>query len=158
VKFKKTTVLLFIGIGMAILFVFGTREIDISNWMGITVCAGFEFLFLSIFLYDTYKVFHCNQKIMATYTSCSTQRAMKGPDLYVPIFTYEWNGETFTASTGNGYTKRKITKKYRFGQEYPIYINPKNARIITEKRRLYFVDLICALCGIFVAILMTAVF
>ena len=137
------------GAGIAILSALEKHGIDTGNWMVLPVCGGLGILFFGLFFFDIYKLLRCSKKIMATYKGCNRYHSTKGPDLYVPIFSYKWDEKTFQASTGFGYTLRKLNKKYTFDEQYPIYLNPHNANIITEKKKLHFWDYFCVIAGLF---------
>ena len=70
-----------------------------------------------------------------------------------PIFTYQYQGKTYTTSAAECLSLRYVLKHYKEGETYTIYISPKNPSIFITQRKIRIFDIALFLIGSAIAIL-----
>lgn len=115
------------------------KEILPNEYYLVTMGFGFGILFLTIFLYNVLKIFKCSKRIKGEYIGNSTQIS-NSLVLYVPLFKYNYNGVTYSNSTGQPIGYRKI-RKFTLGQQYEINIYPKNPNIFRINKTITLTDI-----------------
>lgn len=123
--------------GLAIIVLaYGFNRFNWQDYTMIPIVAGCGLICYSVFVVNVWRTIVCKQKIMAEYRGCQTNHNYRRPDTYIPIFSYEWEGEIYR-NVLNGYAcSKKEIQKYRSGVKYEIYLNPHNPRMIQTIRRL----------------------
>ena len=72
---------------------------------------------------------YCTEKVSATVVNYLENISADASDiLYTPVFSFEYNGQTYTATTG-GYGSN-YREKFPIGSNYQIKINPNNPKMI----------------------------
>lgn len=153
-----TGIFLFTGISIIVLTTLEKRGIDTGNMGGVLICGVVSASLFSLFFYDLWKVLRCTEKIMGQYKGCKRVPTAKGPTYYEPIFAYEWQGRKYKYSTGTTYTGRRINKKYQADGIYPIYLNPNRLGVITDRKRITFLDVQLLIWGTIFLLLMLSAF
>lgn len=77
----------------------------------------------------------CNRKVTATLSNVHKQQGSKGRTYYQPEFTYCYENGEYCQRTSDILSKRKLKRRYELGQNYTIYVHPKNPRLICMRRR-----------------------
>lgn len=77
----------------------------------------------------------CSEKVTATFSNVYCKQTGKGGTYYQPEFTYRYENRSYCQKTSDIFRKRALMKRYQIGQNYTIYINPKNPNCICLKRR-----------------------
>lgn len=112
---------------------------------------GVGIMFLLTFFYKISKFFICTLRIKAEYLYCNiyTTRTVVS---YSPIFRFSYNNNSIENSVGEVLSKRQI-KKYKEGEMYDVYINPKNPYMMLLKKNIRFSDVSLFTLGIlFIAV------
>lgn len=92
------------------------------------------------------KKLQCNYKISAKYMGPYAY-TIKGHTSYTPSFSFEYHGVVYSNTSGEVFSKRKLEKKFQIGEEYEIYIDPKEPNSLLINRRIGISWLFCMLLG-----------
>lgn len=90
------------------------------------------------------KPIKCSMKVNAICIEHQAQWGKYGTS-YSPVFAYKMQGRYYRNSTGEMFSGKKIERKFRNGQEYPIYVDPRNSMVMCTKRTMggiYFMTLL----------------
>ncbi|MBR5252506.1 MAG: hypothetical protein IKV39_01370 [Clostridia bacterium] len=116
-----------------------------------TLLLGFGVLltFLGAFMLSI--TIKCKERIVGTYISYDG-----GGKHGVPVFEYEYNGETFTEKCSSAYSRHHMENYFNLGEEYHIYINPqkpKDFKLYPGPSAVAFIELLIglALLGLVIA-------
>lgn len=107
---------------------------------------GLMFILLGIYI-GFVKIFFCNQKVSAEFIGVVPYR-IRSFTHYTPQFKVRYDHRTYTNTTGEVYSKRKINKKFKIGEKYQVYIDPKKPQSICVKRSPSFSSLLMIIIGI----------
>lgn len=99
------------------------------------ILGGIGMLFAAIAVFDIYKIYRCTQLVQAKCVRIQMYHINKNPDKYAPVYGVTWDGDYFEVETGIRYTKRSI-KDFETGEYYPVYLNPKNPRMVRDHRKI----------------------
>ena len=92
---------------------------------------------------DTYQ---CTQRVSATLVSFGFEQ-FKAHITSSPVFTYQYQGQTYTASCAECLSQRYVLKHYKEGESYTIYLSPKNPTWIKSQRKIRIFDVVLCLIG-----------
>lgn len=133
--------LLLLAAGLAmIIFEYGYPGFFQKNYSVHVYIGGLGLLCYSAFVMNVWKILTCKQKIMAEYTGCRTIKGNKWPDTFMPLFSYEWEGQMYRDIESQCFFFKRKIKKFQSGNQYEIYINPNQPEIIRIARRLSIGD------------------
>lgn len=140
--------LLLVLTGCAILlFAWGYPIFFCRDFSGYALISGMGLLFYSVAMMNIWKLVVCREKIMAEYTGCRTIHSFRGPDTFIPRFSYERGGEHYyDIEGGYGCSARKI-KQYQRGEQYEVYIHPHSPQIIRTSQGIRGMDMLLLLLG-----------
>lgn len=81
------------------------------------------------------KKLQCNVKISAVYTGAQAY-TVKGHTTYTPAFSFKYKGNSYSNTSGESFSKRKIESRFQVGSSYDIFINPENPNSLCVSRKL----------------------
>lgn len=81
------------------------------------------------------KKFQCSHRISARYNGAQVY-TVKGHRKYTPEFSFTYEGERYSNTSGEVFSERKIKKRFQVGKSYPVYINPKNPNSLCVSRMI----------------------
>ena len=84
----------------------------------------------------------CNEEIMGVYQGYNSYPS-KTVSSYAPIFKYKYNGKTYVCQCSNTYSFKKLDKDMVKGNEYRIYINPKNPSSFVLNKKVGIKNVLC---------------
>ena len=93
------------------------------------------------------KKVRCNRKISATFQGAQTY-TVGVHTAYTPVFDFQYEGSHYSNTSGETFSKRKIQKKYRTGEQYDIYIDPRNPNSFCVRKKMEGTDLLLVLLGL----------
>lgn len=93
------------------------------------------------------KKLRCSYKISARYTGPQSY-TIKGRTSYTPIFSFQYNGVVYSNTSGEVFSKRKLDKKFQIGEEYEIYIDPREPNSFLTNKRIGISWLFWVLLGL----------
>ena len=89
----------------------------------------------------------CNEEIMGVYQGYNSYPS-KTVSSYAPIFKYKYNGKTYVCQCSNTYSFKKLDKDMVKGNEYRIYINPKNPSSLVLNKKVGIKNVLCMMFGV----------
>ena len=89
----------------------------------------------------------CTMKVNATCVEYQAHWGKYGTS-YSPVFAYKMQGNYYRNSTGQLFSHKKIERKFRIGQEYQIYADPREPMMICTKRTIGGGNFLMLLIGI----------
>ena len=96
--------------------------------------------------------YSCKEKVFAVLVDYGFER-FKAHVTSLPIFTYQYQGKTYTTSSAVCLSQRYVLKHYKEGETYTIYISPKNPSWFQTQRKIRIFDIALFLIGSAIAIL-----
>ncbi|MEO2186766.1 hypothetical protein ABGV35_00020 [[Clostridium] innocuum] len=100
-----------------------------------------------IFYGNIKSVVVCNEAINGIYQGYNSYHS-ETVSSYAPIFKYKYNGQTYVHQCSNTYSFKKLDKEMVKGNEYHIYINPKNPSSFVLNKRVGIKNVLCLMFGI----------
>ena len=100
-----------------------------------------------IFYHNIKSVAVCNEEIMGVYQGYNSYPS-KTVSSYAPIFKYKYNGKTYVRQCSNTYSFKKLDKDMVKGNEYRIYINPKNPSSFVLNKKVGIKNVMCMMFGV----------
>ena len=87
--------------------------------------------------------------VYGTYRGYKEYSGGKGGRSYAPVFEYSFDGQIYKRQMSVSYgSLKKLAKKYRSGERYPIYINANNPENCIESRRMSWKYILILLLGL----------
>ena len=92
----------------------------------IFVLVGIGLFFLSSYMTkrDSNVRARCTEQVEASVVSFERSDSSKSSDAVTPVFEYEYNGRSYTSSTGSYSSTYK--DKFVVGQKYTVYVDPND--------------------------------
>ena len=124
---------IFVVIGMVI----KSEKISIAGWI-----IPFGLFLLLTALQTPFNFKKCTTPVTAEYISFDVH-SHKGITNYFPEFSYNYNGEEFIKNKSFVYySKRKILKLFKTGENYTIFIDPEKPKLCADKRHFPYLSTI----------------
>lgn len=124
------------GLGMTGLSIAGKLNKDFKDYDMILFAAGVGFTcFISGIYMGIIRKFQCSHRILARYNGAQTY-TVKAHTTYTPEFSFTYQGEHYSNTSGECFSARKLNKRFQAGKSYPIYINPKNPNCLCVSRMI----------------------
>lgn len=115
-------------------------------------------LFLSLMSVELIvRYLKCNSLLIGEYCGLKFVNRYRGNETYSPVFSYSYNGRKYKTNSFCNYTKRKLEKKYKKGNEYEIYINPEHPEDVVSKDMFPFNIFITTIASLIFIIMGTSV-
>ncbi len=127
-KFRKIlyAVFSFVSFGIAALTICGAILNSQKLSLSFIILLGIGILLLTLSYRDTYK--NCNVKVCACLKEYRVYRRAI-PYAYVPLFIFEYDNIKYETYDLQFYYKRKFFNLFKVGNNYEIFINPKDPSI-----------------------------
>lgn len=108
-----------------------------DDYPGYVLAIGMGLMFFLIGIYTGIaKFILCRKKVSAIFIEAVAYRSGRGQVVYTPKFSFRYNGRNYCNTSGETHSARKIERKYKNGETYSIYINPKNPNNIRANSRI----------------------
>ena len=143
----------FIGVGVVLfaictflVYIFAPAYLDVFLFfaVGCVICvAAISLIVLT---------FSCKEKVSAVLVNYGFEQ-FKAHITSSPIFTYQYQGKTYTTSSAECLSRRYVLKHYKEGETYTIYISPKNPSFFKTQRKIRIFDIALFLIGLAIVIL-----
>jgi hypothetical protein len=98
---------------------------------------------------DTYS---CKEKVSAVFINYGFEQ-FKAHITSSPVFTYQYQGKTYTSSAAECLSQRYVLKHYKEGEIYTIYVSEKDPSLIKTRRHIRIFDLALFLVGVVIIVL-----
>lgn len=124
-KFRKILYFVssFVSFGVAILTICGAILNSQKTSLSFVILLGIGVSLLTISYRDTYK--NCSVKVNAVLKEYHIiYRAI--PNAYQPLFMFKYNNTKYEVYDLQFYYKRKFLNKFKVGDNYEVFINPKD--------------------------------
>lgn len=124
------------GIGMTGLSIAGKLNKDFKDYDVILLVTGVGFTCFILGIYmGIIRKFQCSHRISARYNGAQAN-TVRGHTTYTPEFSFTYQGEHYSNTSGECFSKRKLNKRFQIGESYLIYINPKNPNCFCVSRMI----------------------
>ena len=90
--------------------------------------------------------YSCKEKVFAVLVDYGFEQ-FKAHVTSSPIFTYQYQGKTYTTSSAECLSQRYVLKHYKEGETYTIYISPKNPSFFKMQRKIHIINIALFLIG-----------
>ena len=97
------------------------------------------------------KTYSCKEKVFAVLVDYGFEQ-FKAHVTSSPIFTYQYQGKTYTTSSAECLSQRYVLRHYKEGETYTIYISPQNPSFFKTQRKIRIFDIALFLIGSAIAI------
>lgn len=124
------------GIGMTGLSIAGKLNKDFKDYDVILLVTGVGFTCFILGIYmGIIRKFQCSHRISARYNGAQAN-TVRGHTTYTPEFSFTYQGEHYSNTSGECFSVRKLNKRFQAGKSYPIYINSKNPNCLCVSRMI----------------------
>ena len=124
------------GVGMTGLSIAGKFNRSFKDYDIVLFVAGLGFTCAGIGIYmGIIRKFQCTHRISACYVGAQAY-TVKAYTTYTPQFSFTYNGDKYSNTSGECFSERKLNKRFQRGKSYPIYINPKNPNCFCISRMI----------------------
>lgn len=124
------------GMGMTGLSIAGKFSRSFKDYDIVLFIAGLGFTCAGTGIYmGIIRKFQCTHRISACYDGAQAY-TVKAHTTYTPQFSFTYNGEHYSNTSGECFSERKLNKHFQTGKSYPIYINPKNPNCFCISRMI----------------------
>lgn len=124
------------GMGMTGLSIAGKFNKSFKDYDIVLFSAGLGFTCAGIGIYmGIIRKFRCTHRISACYDGAQAY-TVKAHTTYTPQFSFTYNGENYSNTSGECFSERKLNKRFQKGKSYPIYINLKNPNCFCISHRI----------------------
>lgn len=93
------------------------------------------FLLLGLYM-GVIKRIQCSERVEAVCMEHRPYHGRRGSTYYSPVFEYKKQSKCYRNSTGEVFSRRKISKKFVIGQTYRIYVNPSQPMIMRTSLKI----------------------
>ena len=100
----------------------------------------------------TVNTYACKEKVSAVFINYGFEQ-FKAHITSSPVFTYQYQGKTYTSSAAECLSQRYVLKHYKEGESYTIYIFEKDPSFIKTRRHIRIFDLVLFLVGLVIIVL-----
>lgn len=124
------------GIGMTGLSIAGKFNRSFKDYDIVLLFAGMGFTCAGIGIYmGIIRKFQCTHRISACYDGAQAY-TVKAYTAYTPQFSFTYNGEHYSNTSGECFSERKLNKRFQKGKSYSIYISPQNPNCLCVSRMI----------------------
>lgn len=96
--------------------------------------------------------YHCKIKVTAVLMDYGFEQ-YKAHITSSPVFSYSYQGKSYTETSRESLSQRYVLKHYKEGQTYNIYISTKDPTCIKLTRRIRMFELVMFIIGLFIVAL-----
>ena len=133
--YRRWTLLILAGVfGFFGLFSLLAYALDSAKLFAFTMLFGMAGIFLPPSIIELIQYKQCTVSVHAKLKDKRISR-VRHSSLWIPIFSYTYNGETIVSESCISYSKRKFNKLFEIGKTYEIFINPKFPTDCADKRK-----------------------
>ena len=133
--YRRWTLLILAGVfGCFGLFSLLAYALDSAKLFAFTMLFGMAGIFLPPSIIELIQYKQCTVSVHAKLKDKRISR-VRHSSLWIPIFSYTYNGETIVSESCISYSKRKFKKLFEIGKTYEIFINPKFPTDCADKRK-----------------------
>ena len=133
--YRRWTLLILAGVfGCFGLFSLLAYALDSAKLFAFTMLFGLAGIALPPSIIEMIQYKQCTVSVHAKLKDKRISR-VRHSSLWIPIFSYTYNGETIVSESCIYYSKRKFIKIFEIGKTYEIFINPKFPTDCADKRK-----------------------
>ena len=133
--YRRWTLLILAGVfGCFGLFSLLANALDSAKLFAFTMLFGMAGIVLPPSIIEMIQYKQCTVSVHAKLKDKRISR-VRHSSLWIPIFSYTYNGETIVSESCISYSKRKFKKLFEIGKTYEIFINPKFPTDCADKRK-----------------------
>lgn len=129
------TVLLFFIAGAILVYFLAPTYLD--NYLIFIVGS----VMCTLAIVTTAATYKCNKQVPATLVSYNFEQ-FKAHITSSPVFTYRYQGQTYTTACAEALSQRYVLKHYKEGEAYTVWLCEDNPTFIKLNRRVRLFDII----------------